>query len=243
MAKNNQKIYLLLASLFMIVNACSVERELAKQYLETGIQEDVMVMIPDHVYKTSLKQYEIDSAEEMDEWTLDSTLYAKSLFIQYISDSLFLEQYTGSYITELKKLGIRVYIEEWMDTFLLLQKPALVINLTQIEIEEYVMPFRDEELIEEYLFYKEIDLNMVCINSWFELTRMNTEDEEKQVLFASHYVSDEFDGYFKFYPFTGEVSYSYSIDTLVVNEIYGLAAFLGRKYAGYTFDYFLNMHI
>ncbi|MBE9491928.1 MAG: hypothetical protein IMY70_03495, partial [Bacteroidetes bacterium] len=62
MAKNNQKIYLLLASLFMIVNACSVERELAKQYLETGIREDVMVMIPDHVYKTSLKQYEIDSA-------------------------------------------------------------------------------------------------------------------------------------------------------------------------------------
>ena len=236
--------FILFLVILLHVLACSPERELAKQYMANIPSTEIMVLAPEYVFKTSLKHYEVDSTEIIDESALDSVLLGKSLFLQFISDSLFLDTFTGSYVDGLRSYDYTVFLDSEMDTFLTVDNPEFIVNIAQVELEEYVLPIRDEELVYEYLFYKEIDLNAVSINSWFELTRINDEEElGKEVLFASHYILDDFEGEFKYYPFTGEIQYAYKIDSLLVSDIYGLAGFLGQKYAGYTNDYLMNTYV
>jgi hypothetical protein len=226
----------------LILLSCSIERKIAREYIENDTTRSVLVIPPDYVFKTSLKSYEIDSAGFLNEWVLDSMLWEKSLFLKYISDSLFLDYYFENYYAEMEALGFTVYREDSLMLFLSGKTNAYIVNLAQLELEEYVMPIEEEEQFGEYLYYEVIDLNAINANSWFEISRVN-EEEDKVLFFTSHYLTDEMQGAFRYYYFTGDVTFSYNIDTLLVEEIYRLGALIGHIYAGYTFDYLLNKYI
>jgi hypothetical protein len=72
---------------------------------------------------------------------------------------------------------------------------------------------------------------------------MNVEKPVKTVLYASHTITDSFEGSFFTDPWTGDIKYRYSTDTLTLNDIYTLASALGRKHGGYLYDFFLNRYI
>ena len=114
--------------------------------------------------------------------------------------------------------------------------------MAQLEVEEYVMPIKEEAEFGEYVYYHNIDLNALNLNSWFEITPVN-DNEDPGLLFSSMYATDGLEGYFKFNYFTGDVKFMYQIDTLYMDRVYRLAALSGYIYAGYTFDYLLNKYI
>lgn len=222
--------------------ACSIERKIAKEYISQRNQLSLLVIPPDYLYKVSLKEWEIDSAEELSEWELDSLLYDNSLFLKEVSDSLFLDYYTGNYIAEMEAYGFKVYPQDSLTSFLDGKNNAFIVNMAQLELEEYIMPFEEEAEYGEYLYYHVVDLNAVNLNSWFEVSRVNGSDEAG-VHFSSMHATDGLDGFFKFNFFTGDVKFIYQIDTLGVDVLYRLAALAGYTYAGYTFDYMLNKYI
>ena len=39
------------------------------------------------------------------------------------------------------------------------------------------------------------------------------------------------------------IDYSYTIDTLELEDVYNYAVYLGKLYAGYTYDYMMNSYI
>ena len=226
----------------LILLSCSIERKIAREYIGNDTTRSVLVIPTDYIFKTSLKSYEIDSAGILDEWVLDSLLWENSLFLKYISDSLFLDYYFENYYAEMEALGFTVYRADSLMSFLTGKTNAYIVNLAQLELEEYVMPIEEYEQFGEHLYSTVIDLNAINANSWFEISRVNDE-EDKALFFSSHYLTDEMDGSFKYYYFTGDVSFRYDIDTLLVEEIYRLGALIGHLYAGYTFDYLLNKYI
>ncbi len=242
MTINNIKVLKLFVSLLIFISSCSLERKIAREYIANDSTRSVLVIPPDYVYKNSLKAWEIDSAKDIDSQTLDSLLWEKSLFLKYIDDSVFLDYYMSNYVTELEHLGFTVYGEDSLMAFLSGTSNAFIVNIAQLELEEYVMPIEEEEQFGEYIYHEVIDLNAINLNSWFEISRVN-EDEDKAMFFASHYLTDELEGFFKHYYFTGEVQFNYDIDTLLVDGIYKLGALAGYLYAGYTFDYLLNKYI
>ncbi|MCK4289097.1 MAG: hypothetical protein KAW86_07830, partial [Bacteroidales bacterium] len=65
-----RKYYLLI--FFVITSfllfSCSIERKIAKQYIELNKPGSVLILIPDYVYKTSLKEFEIENADSINEW-------------------------------------------------------------------------------------------------------------------------------------------------------------------------------
>jgi len=227
----------------MMLTSCTVEYKLARQFVEHAEKPAVMYISPDYVFKSNLKKDLIKNHKELDEFELDSTLFFNSSYLQFIDDSILLSKFNNRFLDEMKALGIETFSEFQMDTFLVLDKPAFILNIAQMELEEYIQEYRDEEVFDDYLYYKEIDLNSVGLNVWFEFSRMNREDDEPIVLYASHYVMDGYSGQFRYYPFSGELSYDYSIDSLNVQDIYDLAGFLGEKYAGYTYDFLMNIYI
>ncbi len=228
----------------LLFGSCTVERSIAKKYLETRPDTAILIMSPDFVYKSNLKLGEIEGAESLNDYVKDSLLFEKSIYLQYISDSVLLEKYLSSLITELRDFGFDVYTEENIDTFLQIQKPGYMFNLAQIEMEEYIVPVEEQEVFDDtVLYFKTFKLNAVSINSWFEVTRMNTEDYKRKVLYASHYVFDYLKGSFRKHALTGDVKFKYYQKEMKIEDIYSLAAELGQKYAGYIIDYILNEKI
>lgn len=227
--------------LILILSGCSLEYKLARSFVEEAEKPALMFIGADYLYKTSLKEKDISQAGEMDQFALDSALYYQSRFLQNIEDERFMKTFEHAYIQELQELGFDVYREYQMDAFLLREGPSFMINMAQMEMEEYYYSLRDEEVFDGYRYYKDVDLNAVGLNCWFELSLMNSDD--KKILYASNYTMDEYQGSFRYYPFTGEVSHQYEIDSLSVGNVYNFAGILGKKYAGYTFDYIMNMYI
>ncbi len=236
------KYYLGALAVMLSLGSCSVEHKIAREYVGSDTTRSVLVMSPDIVYKKSLKEWQIDSAARLDERTLDSLLWVNSRYLQYIDDSAFINRYMGNYIAGLVELGFTVYTEDSLLSFLSGKPNAFIINVAQIELEEYVMPLREEAQFDEYIYSEVVDLNAVNLNSWFEISPLNAEEDET-LFFASLYLTDDMEGYFRQYPFTGEVRFSYEVDTLQLDAVYSLGALAGYLYSGYTFDYLLNSYL
>jgi len=240
--KKTYPILILIAFIAVLTSSCSIEKKIAKEYLRDDSTRTVLLIPPDYIFKKSLKEWQLDSAGALDKWTRDSLLLEESMFLKNIDDSLFLYHYLGNYVAELQNLGFKVYGQDSLISFLSGQSRAFIVNMAQLEIEEYIMPVKEEEQFGDYVYYEEVDLNAINLNSWIEISRVN-EDEDKALFFASHYLTDDLEGYFRYYFFTGEVVFNYDIDTIPMENIYRLAALAGYTYAGYTFDYLMNKYI
>ncbi len=230
-------------SLILTVISCSPERKLAKSFVEQDHDLSFLIMSPEYLYKVNLKKYELDSTDTTQESVKDSVLLAKSLFLKYISDTTFLNRYTGSLQSQLEKYGLKVYPEARFDSLLQARSNAFIVNIAQFSIEEYVHPYTSDQVIgNEVMTIKDIDLNALNFNTWVELSRMNS-DTGRVVLFSSDQLFDGINGYFKQYLFNPEVSFEYSIDTITLDQIYQKAAALGRKDGAYLFDYMMNKYL
>jgi len=235
--------FIIITPLFFLLNSCSVEYKIAKEFVNAPNNISLLVFTPDYIFKNNLKTYEYPVYDSLSGDDLDSALFFNSLFLQNLNDSIFFENYVNNLNLGLSRYGFKIFPENMLDSFLLIQSDAYILNIAQIELEEYEMPYTAEEYFGEYLYSETIDLNAVSINSWFEITKLNSSENEKKVLYASHVVFDDMSGSFSQNIFTGEVTFSYKIDQMTENDIYELSVLLGAKYAGYTFDYFLNNYI
>ena len=239
---NRNRMWPLLALLLIILFSCTAERKFAREFIRNDSTRNVLVMPPELIYKTSLKAYEIKDAGNLDPYVLDSLLYENSLFLKYIWDTVFIEDYYNTYCEELENLGYTVYSEDSLISFLSGKPNAYIFNLAQLELEEYIMPVEEKEEFDQYQFHEVFNLNAVNINSWLEISSLN-EDENNILFFSSLFTTDELEGNFKYNYYTGDVKYYYNIDSLNLEKVYYLAPLAGYLYAGYTFDYFMNEYV
>ena len=233
---------LLVLSAFLL-GSCSVERRLANEYFRHRQSNAVLVIPADYIYKRNLKAWEIEGAAEMNDATLDSALIANSLFLQYVSDSIFLEAYMNSLIDGLRKKGMKVYLKPDTDLFLEEERTKHIVNVAQLMLEESVDLLFDPDYDIEHRIMGDFYLNTVLISSWFEISGVNEEDPKTAVAFAEMTLSDQFDGRMRYFPFTGNVVYTYSVDSINLNDVYYLASTAGSHYSGYIFDYLMNRFI
>ena len=75
--------------------------------------------------------------------------------------------------------------------------------------------------------------------SWFEIN----DGEWKPVQFCEHNLVDGFDSKTDYSFWENKIDYNYSIDTLELKDVYNYAVYLGRLYAGYTYDYMMNSYV
>ena len=229
--------------LALVLASCSVEMKLGKEFRENWQDTVAVVFTPDYVFKQNLKTYDLPGADSMPEAVKDSALLANSLFLKDISDSAVLAKFRSSFTDRLRLSGFRVLDPSELDRLMTEHRKGLLVNIAQISLEEFVHPYSfDYEMTGEYLTVSDIDLNAVSFNVWLELSQLNSENHHK-VLFASDFTTDEVEGYFRQFIFTGEIKFEYTIDTLSVSVIYKFIESLGEKYADQLYDYFLNGYI
>jgi hypothetical protein len=239
----NRAIRFLFPLWLLLLSSCSPEYKLAQEFRKSPPRFNLLVLAPDFLYKYNHKGELVDGFTGMDEQQQDSALFWSSDFIREISDSVFLERYMNQFLEELRLLHFTVYLEPGVDSFLMQQPQSYVVNVTQLQVDEYAYPYEEEESFYDTLFIKHFTLNAVDVSVWIELSKLNTSQRTGTVLYSSHMASDEVSGSFGLDPYSFMVQYRYRIDSLALEKIYDMAGYLGRIHASYLYDFFLNRYI
>jgi len=227
----------------IVVTSCLPEQKVAKTFIQSPHMISLMVNPPAYTLKYNHKGEEIEGFDSVSSSRQDSLLWIKSKYIQFLSDSIVLENYMNSFIDELRLLGFNVYLNNAIDSFMLNKSQAYIVDVSQIQLDEYLYPLKDEDAFLDTVYYKEFDLNAVDFSCWFNLSKAGVENPRKALLYATNTAYDTFNGRFFNDPFTGTVRYQYSIDSLQLKDVYDMAIYLGRKHAGYLYDFFLNQYV
>ena len=239
--KHTWIILLFLAS--MLVTSCTVESKIGKTFIESPPPITILLFPPQNLYMYNHKGEDIQGFDSLTPVQQDSALYADSKFIRQIDDSTFLTLYVNSFLTELRKLGFTVYLPEAVDSILKEQPQVYVLNMAQLQLDEYNYPFEDDIVLYETRYIKDLDLDAVDFSAWYEISKMNAEKPRKTVLYTTHTMTDGVDGDFFVDPLTENVKYRYRIDSLSIADIRDMASNLGKRHAGYLYDFFLNQYI
>jgi hypothetical protein len=235
---------LFLLVLFQVLfSSCSIEKKLATKFVKDPPAIDLQLFTPDILFKFNHKGEEIEGFDELTNLQQDSSLYAHSKFMQFVDDSIFMESYLNSFIDELRALGFKVFLDQSVDSFLQRQPQSYIVNISQIQMDEYTFPIEDTEPYGDSVLYQGFKLNGVDVSSWFEISKINASKPKKTVLYSSFTASDGFEGRYIMNAFTMDVQYKYKIDSLKMRDIYNLAVFSGKKNASYLFDYFMNQYV
>ena len=244
MNKITNRIFLLAAASWLLIfPSCTIEKKLGKEFLLQAPTISIQLLAPDDLYKFSHKGEQIHGFDSLSEPQQDSALYASSQFIRFVDDSTFLDKYVNSFIDELRGIGFRVYVDNNVDSILRKESQAYVVNMSQIQLDEYLQPYEDSQQFGDTTYYKSFDFNAVDASAWFELNKYNVVKPVKKVLYSSFTANDGFSGNFIMNSFTNSLKYRYKIDSLKLKDIYDLASYSGRRNANYLFDYFMNQYI
>jgi hypothetical protein len=246
MKKNlHLSVFLLIPVLAMLVS-CGPERMIGEYYVKHSPKGSILLMRPEFIYKNNTMR--LDLSDQMSEADKDSVAFYRSAYLQYISDSAFLSEYTGNFIDCLLSAGFDVYAQEYLDSFMMAGPPAYIVNVAQLQMEES----RDTSGYESFngqgadgnYYPSGIPVNTVRLNSWFEVTELNADSGNRNKLFfAGSIARDAVKGGLAIVPESGEFHYRYTIDTLTLDDIYELARQSGKTYGAYLIDYFMNEYI
>lgn len=225
------------------LTSCFPEQQIANRFIRTPGLITLKVAPPTYVLKFSHKGETIRDFATLDTAAQDSALWATSRYIRSVSDSIVLETYMNAFISGLRDLGFKVYLEGLADSFPADGPQSYLVDIPQIQLDEYLYTLEDEGEFMDTLYQKRIVLNAIDFSTWVELGKASGTLRRKTVLYSSMTGYDGFDGRFYNDPFTGMVRYKYSIDTLTVDDVHDLAGYAGRQHAGYLYDFFLNQYI
>jgi hypothetical protein len=227
----------------LTTTSCSLEKKLAREFVKNSSQYNAMVLTPEIIYKNNLNTHIVDSLNITDEDERYSMLWEQSYFLKNIDDSLFIANYILGYKSELKSYGVNVFGNYNSADFFSLDSNAFMINIAQFEIEEEDFFYRDEAEIYDYVYFHDHLLKAVNINSWFEINKLNDNEQSQNMFYATNTITDDLNSSFDYNVFTGKVEYTQELDSLSIGKIYEYGYLIGRIYATYTFDFMMNRYI
>ena len=237
-----QFVFLVL-TMMALLQSCLPEQQIAKTFIQSGNGINLLVTPPDQVYKFNRKGELVPGFEQLTDEQKDSALWFSSRYMQRLSDSLILEAYVNAFLEELRQLGFNVYLADSPEAFNPGAAQAYSVTMAQVQLDEYIYPVEDEFEYFDSVFKKRIDINAVDFSGWFDLKKAGKENARITTLYGTSTGYDEFDGRFFNDPFSGRIRYKYTVDTMEVSDIYDFSRYLGTRFAGYLFDFFLNQYI
>jgi len=220
MKKSLLFIGLLLA---LLLSGCQTELKLAKNFVAENTDIRVAVYFPE---KAEVKvEYNAKYDRQTD-------------VLQGFSYDLFLDVMYQAYADGLRDYKLDVYVPENADNVQVDSENWLVM-LSRMEISGRITEYEDYLFSDTDEYSYKFPLNTVNVASWFEIS----DGEWKPVLFCEHNLIDGFDSKTDYSFWANSIDYSYTIDTLKLEDVYNYAVYLGKLYAGYTYDYMMNSYV
>lgn len=204
----------------LLLSGCSMEMKLAKKYMAERPQIAAAVYFP-------------EQAEVKVEF---NTYYGRQTeVLKGFSQDLFLDVVYNAYAETMGQYGVEVYVPEDIEN-VQVDSVHWLVMLSRMEISGRITEYEDYLFSDLDEFSYKHPLNTVNVASWFEIN----DGDWKPVQFCEHNLMDGFDSKMDYSIWTQRIDYTYSIDTLKLEDVYNYAVYLGKLYAGYTYDYMMN---
>lgn len=207
----------------MLLSGCQTDLKLANRYIAERSDLQAAVYFPER-------------AEVIVEY--DSQLGKQTEVLNGFSQDLFLDVMYGAYADAMKAYGVHVYVPEDVG-HVQVDSTHWLVMLSRMEISGRITEYEDYLFSDTDEFSYKHPLNTVNVASWFEIN----DSVWRPVLYCEHNLMDGFDSKTDYSFWTQELNYSYTIDTLKLDDVYNYAVFLGKLYAGYTYDYMMNSYV
>lgn len=209
--------------LVVTLSGCQTELKLAKKYVaeRQGIQAAV---------------YFPEKAEVAVEY--NTQLGKQTEVLNGFSQDLFLDVMYNAYSEEMGRYGVEVYVPDDIES-VPVDSTHWLVMLSRMEISGRVTEYEDYLFSDSDAYSYKHPLNTVNVASWFEIN----DSVWMPVLYCEHNLMDGFDSKTDYSFWSGTIDYSYTIDTLELKDVYNYAVYLGKLYAGYTYDYMMNSYV
>ena len=206
----------------LLLVGCSADLRLAKTFVarRTGIR--AAVYFPE---KAEVKS-ENDAANGASE------------VLEGFSKDLFLDIMYGAYREAMGAYDVEVYVPDDIEN-VRVDSAHWLVMLSRMEITGRITEYEDVLFSDMGEVSYKHPLNEVNVASWFEVS----DGEWKPVLFCEHNLIDGFSSTTDYSFWTANIGYDYTIDTLQLDDVYHYAVYLGKLYAGYTYDYMMNDYV
>jgi len=220
-----------------LFSSCTLERKLAMEFVQSEAPSyPVMLVPPDILYTFNLKAPPVGDYEDV-----DSALFFSSKYIQYVSDSAFLENYFSAFIEQSQKNKLAVYFPEDLDSFLIMDRAAYIVRFAQMELAEDTASMRAEEKINNRPKDKDIPYHFISLSTWFEISMKDSL--QGYTYFDEQYLAEEIYGDFIQESWSLDYKYEYELFDLEKEDIYSFARYMGQTHSEYLFDLMLNSYI
>ena len=217
------KLFSVFVLVLIFFTSCQTELKLAKKYMaeRQGIQAAV---------------YFPEQAEVKVEYNIQYGQQTEVL--NGFNQDLFLDVMYNAYAKAMGDYGLEVYVPEDPDQ-VQVDSTHWLVMLSRMEISGRITEYEDYLFSDSDEYSYKHPLNTVNVASWFEIN----DGDWKPVLFCEHNLMDGFDSNTDYSFWSNKIDYSYTIDTLKLNDVYNYAVYLGKLYAGYTYDYMMNSYV
>jgi len=219
----NRVVIVLIGVVLALMTSCQTDLKLAKKFVAERTDIQTAVYFP-------------EKAEVKVEY--NTQLGKKTEVLNGFSQDLFLDVMYGSYADAMKAYGVNVYVPEDIDN-VQVDSTHWLVMLSRMEISGRITQYEDYLFSDTDEFSYKHALNTVNVASWFEIN----DSVWMPVLYCEHNLMDGFDSKTDYSFWSGKLDYDYTIDTLELKDVYNYAVYLGKLYAGYTYDYMMNSYV
>lgn len=242
MKKNNR---ILIAFIVVLAfTSCSVERNIAYDFMNSDVPVAVLINPPEQLLKLSDKTFEVPDIDSLSAQEKDSALLQNSLFLKNINDEKVIAKFYNAMLHQLQGSNIQVFTPDYINEFYACNKPSFVVDIVQLQLEEYYEQVDESEIYyDESIFPEDIYLNALAINVWLKISMVADTVNQPLLLFATDNITDAYKGSVRSYPYTNEVTYKSSKMPLKTDDIYAFSGILGYRFSTWIYDYFINRHI
>lgn len=227
--------------LVMLLSSCSPQRKLAKEIVDQTPEWGVLALMPEQIFMINNRYDSNDeNMEGLSEYEKNQQLLEQTLLLSKVDDTLVRRLFETAYLSTLRSYGVLVYEESAFEDFYERDSLSWVVNIAQLELQEFIENYEDEENFFGMRYLQTIPLNAVNIGVWVEISRLNGSSQKAPVYFSDQNLFDALESDFVFDFSTNSVNYYYNIDSLTPQNVYDFSGFMGRLTAAYTYDQILN---
>jgi len=236
-------MHLMVLLVGLSLSGCSVQRQLAKKFVQKADNIAIMVLMPEHVYMVNQKTEDEIPAFFLSDTSDNPELLNETLLFSQFDEQQLITAFEQSFKTELSNYGCKVYGQNQMEEFMGIDSVLYIVHLAQMELMEFTTVVEDQISVGGEHYSTDIWLNGLNMAVWVELNMTNDTTAKPHILYADNNLYDSFTGYYTQKFFSGEIEYRLSVDTITTEGTMDFVHYLGRLYAAYTFDYILNTYL
>lgn len=218
----------------LLMASCISSGEMASEYFNNlpkgkdGIPAKIYVCLPTSVIHTNQNLNQIEGFSYLSAHVQDSIIMANTKFLNQVDDRVFLQQFSDNLLYHLRRTGVTVTVVDNADELPAPDTKTFVLNIPQIEAEEFIKKSRSEFMEKNGTYYHyDYDLNGFSTNVWYLFGKT---DSSGDVYYKGFETMDSFRGQVdelknKKATVTGKFT------RISLNDIYNTAATAGKKSA------------